>query len=268
MRSSIILTVTVALATTLRAVGAEPPPPAAPPVFTNLQVHPRDISADQLLAEMQRYEIGLGVDCDYCHVVTGPITAGVNGALPGGFDFASDNKPSKQASRRMVTMLRAINNMLPQAVAKPAGQTEAVQCFTCHRGLTTPPLPLRDVLDRTTAEKGLPAAIAQYRELRGSSFGSAAYDFSDATVSESGSGTHGLPGYAVQLMFNGKPDEALAWLDVNLEFYPNSAATWKIKALVQALSGNMAGAADSVAKAVALAPQDPQLQEWFKATRK
>jgi hypothetical protein len=249
-------------------LAGQAPPPSAAPAFTNLQVHPRDTPVDQLLAEMQRYEMGLGVDCDYCHVVTGTITAGVNGALPGGFDFASDDKAAKRATRQMVTMLRAINGMTPQAVAKPANQVAQVQCFSCHRGMTTPPEPLRDVLDRTTSGQGLPAAIARYRELRNKNLGSAAYDFSDAAMSESGSGTHGLPGYALQLVFNGKPDAALAWLDLNLEYYPASAATWKTKALVQAIKGDMAGAAASVEKAIALAPQDAQLQEWASALRK
>ncbi len=98
----------------------------------------------------------------------------------------------------MIIMLRTVNAMIPAAVGKPADKAIRIKCFNCHRGLATPPLPLADVLSRTTAEKGLAAAIAQYRELRNRSYYSGAYDFSDATVGQGAS--RGLPAYAFQLL--------------------------------------------------------------------
>lgn len=38
--------------------------------FKNLQVLPRDITRDQLLAVMRGFTRSLGVRCNYCHVVT------------------------------------------------------------------------------------------------------------------------------------------------------------------------------------------------------
>ena len=43
-------------------------PPAAP---TNLQVLPKDISREELIATMRGYTAGLGVQCNYCHVQEG-----------------------------------------------------------------------------------------------------------------------------------------------------------------------------------------------------
>jgi len=70
-----------------------------------------------------------------------------------------------------------------------------------------PPLPLRNILDRTTAEKGLPAAIEQYRELRSANYGTAAYDFGDPAGGAAGVGGNGLLGYATQLFFRDRLEE-------------------------------------------------------------
>lgn len=242
-------------------------PPAAP-AFTNLQVLPKDLSVEQLLAEMQSFEVGLGKDCDYCHVVVGTVLAGGPGTLPPGFDFASDDKPAKRITRQMIVMARAIDAMTSAAVGKPAGETERMRCFNCHRGIETPPLPLRDILERTTAERGLPAAITQYRELRGKYYGSALYDFSDAAIGDSGSGTNGLRGYATQLFFAGRYDDALAWLNLNLEYYPKSTESWVTMAFVQALAKHdQAAALASMAKAIAVEPQNPRLKEQLEVLK-
>jgi hypothetical protein len=266
MRNTLrILMVGAILASALPALGAEQSP--APPVFKNLQVFPKDIGFEQLVAEMQTFEKGLGKDCDYCHVVTGAIGAGTKTTLPTGFDFALDDKPAKRITRQMMTMVRAVNVMTLAAVGKPAGGGVQMQCFNCHRGMVTPPEPLRDILDRTTAKDGLPAAIAQYRELRGKYYGSAAFDFSDPAMGEgAGSGTPGLQGYATQLFFADKADDALAWLNVNLEYHPKSVATLSMKAFLQALvKRDKVGAIETFSMAIAIDPQNAQLREQLKA---
>jgi len=254
-RLLLIASTAAALATASQALGAEP-------AFTNLHVLSKDIEVVQLLAQMQMFEAGLGKDCDYCHVVVGTVAPGGPGRLPTGFDFALDDKPTKRIARQMMVMSRTINAMTPAAVGKTAENTEPVQCFNCHRGMATPPVPLRDILDRTTAQKGLSVAIAQYRELRSKYYGSAAYDFSDTPIGEgAGSGTGGLQGYAAQLFFQGRIDDALAWLNVNLEFYPKSAATWATIAFVQGLvKHNKTEAIRSLQKAIAIEPQSTQLK--------
>jgi len=262
MRSSTPFVAMVALVCALQAVGQEP-------AFTNLKVLPEDIGIEQLLAEMQTFEAGLGRDFDYCHVVVGPVAAGGPGKLPTGFDFAVDDKPTKQIARQMMLMSRSINGMTSAAVDKLVQNTVSIQCFSCHRGMPTPPLPLRNILEQTTAEKGLSAAIEEYRELRRKYYGSAAYDFSDPALGESaGSGTGGLQGYAGQLFFRGRTDDALAWLNVNLEYYPNSAPTWTQIAVLQwQIKRDTDEAIRSLERAIAIEPKNAQLKRLLEALK-
>jgi hypothetical protein len=247
-----------------RAIAADQPPaPPAGIVLKNLQVLPKNIKPEQLVVVMHKISTGLGVDCDFCHA---PAKLPPGKTLPPGadpLDYSLDDKPTKRTARQMLVMVNAINAMVPAAVGKPAEKTESIQCFNCHRGMMIPPLPLADVLDRTTAEKGRAAAIAQYRELRSKYGVSGAYDFGDATAALSV--VSGLEGYASQLALLGKSDDALAWLHVNLEYYPKSAATWAAIAFVQAVGKHdKAEALISLKKAVALAPQTPQFKDALK----
>ena len=253
-----------ALGFALRVLAADQPP-APPPgtAFKNLQVLPKNIKPEQLVIVMHKISTGLGVDCDFCHALAKlpPGKTLPPGADP--LDYSLDDKPTKRTARQMLVMVNAINAMVPAAVGKPAQKTESIQCFNCHRGMTIPPLPLADVLDRTTAEKGRAAAIAQYRELRSKYGVSGAYDFGDATAALAGSS--GLESYAFQLGLLGKPDDALAWLHLNLEYYPKSAATWAAMAFVQAVGKHdKTGALISLKKAIALEPQVPQLKDALK----
>src|SRR4029078_9181951 len=74
----------------------------------------------------------------------------------------------------------------------------------------------RDSLDVTTTEKGVPAAIAQYKELRKQYFGAQAYDFSEGS----------LVAHAQRANNANKADEAIAWLQLNLEYFPLSSRTY------------------------------------------
>jgi hypothetical protein len=255
-----------ALIFALRAIGADqPPPPVLPPglAFKNLQVLPKNITPGQLVLTMHGYATGLGVDCNFCHV---PIKLPPGKAVPPGgpdLDYALDDLPTKRTARQMIVMLRAISAMTSAAVGKPPEKTVSIQCFNCHRGMTKPPLPLADLLDHTTAEKGLPAAIAQYRDLRSKYFGSGVYDFGDATSALPGSS--GLESYAFALGLAGKPDDGLAWLKVNLEYYPKSAPSWALIGMTQALGKHdKVGGLKSLQKAIALDSHNPVLQGFLQ----
>ena len=58
------------------------------------------------------------------------------------------------------------------------GQPHASQCITCHRGVPEPKQ-IGEILSKTSAEKGFPAAAAQYDELKAKYYGAQAYDFTD-----------------------------------------------------------------------------------------
>lgn len=258
------IAVTVAaLGFAFQAGADQAPPVLLPTAFKNLQVLPKDIKPDQLILTMHKIATGLGVDCDYCHA---PVKLPPGKTLAPGqdaLDYSLDDKPTKRTARQMLIMLRAINAMVPSAVGKPAEKAQSIQCFNCHRGMTTPPLPLADVLDRTTADKGLPAAIAQYKELRNRYYGSAAYDFGDAKLPLGASS--GLESYAFQLVLAGKPDDSLAWLKLNLQYYPKSAATWETMTFAQAVGKHdKAQALKSLQRAMALEPQASNLKDDLK----
>jgi hypothetical protein len=112
---------TVAFVGILAAHAARPQaaPDAAPKTaaqqFKNIVVL-KDVPADQLIPAMQFIAASLGVECEYCHV-------------RGAFD--KDDKKTKLAARKMITMMLAINK------DNFEGHRE-VTCYSCHRGATEP----------------------------------------------------------------------------------------------------------------------------------
>src|SRR5947209_13794283 len=110
------------------------PTAATPAAFKNLQVFPKDIPRQQLLASMRFFTQSLGVRCTFCHV-------GVEGQPPSTYDFASDVKKEKLTARKMLLMVQRINTQ--DFGVQPTPASAKVTCFTCHRGsvkpLTAPP---------------------------------------------------------------------------------------------------------------------------------
>jgi hypothetical protein len=238
--------------------------PAAPqrggpaPAPQNLQVLPKDTSQQQVLQIMQNIAQGLGVQCGYCHVQNAAPQGRGRGAAEGGrggrggpppFDFVSDDKPQKKVAREMMLMVRDLNPKVASAVGKPADATTRVGCVTCHRGVAIP-RQLAEILDQTAAEKGTPAAIAQYKDMRKQYFGAQAYDFSEGS----------LVTYAQRATQANKPDDAIAWLQLNLENFPMSARTYAGLSQAQQRKNDKDAAVKSLEKAVELDPQNAQLK--------
>ncbi len=148
---------------------------------------------------MQEIVQGLGVQCEYCH------------SAPRG---SGQPEPKKDIARQMIAMTRDINARVQASTGKPAAQTAQVKCITCHHGVPIP-RQLSEILMQTLREKGAAAAAAQYRDLREHFYGRAAYDFGEDT----------LVGVA-QPLAAGRPEDAIALLKLNLEFYPQSAKTY------------------------------------------
>jgi photosynthetic reaction center cytochrome c subunit len=90
-------------------------PKKAEEQFKNIQVL-KGIPADQVIPAMQFITASLGVECEFCHV---------EGA------FEKDDKKPKQAARKMIEMMFAINK------DNFEGHRE-VTCYSCHRGSTDP----------------------------------------------------------------------------------------------------------------------------------
>ena len=102
----------------------------------NIQVL-KGLPDSQLFAVMNFVATSLGVQCNFCHVQQGkdPKTGFTN------WIWENDDKPEKQAARRMMQMVLSI-----KANDKIDFTENAVTCFTCHRGQTRPvglpPMPL------------------------------------------------------------------------------------------------------------------------------
>jgi len=90
-------------------------PKTAEQQFKNIQVL-KTIPADQLIPSMQFISGSLGVECEFCHV-------------EGAFD--KDDKKPKQAARKMIQMMMAINK-------DNFEDHREVTCNTCHRGSPHP----------------------------------------------------------------------------------------------------------------------------------
>jgi tetratricopeptide (TPR) repeat protein len=148
---------------------------------------------------MQEIVQALGVQCEYCH--SAPRGSGLQ-------------EPKKDIARQMIAMTRDLNTRVPSATGKPAAESVQVKCVTCHRGVPIP-RQLSEIVLQTLRDKGVTAAAEQYRDLHQRFFGRAAYDFGEDT----------LIGVA-QPLAAGKPDDAIALLKLNLEFYPQSGKTY------------------------------------------
>jgi len=227
--------------------------PPAPAAHQNLQILAKDMPQPELLQVMQGFAQGLGVQCGFCHAPAPPPEGG--GRFGGGgrgrggpaaLDFPSDQLPAKKKAREMMLMVRDLNTRIPTAVGKPADATSRVQCATCHGGVAIP-RPLGDILDQTAGEKGAPAAIAQYKELRKQYFGGRAYDFGEGSLIA-----------LAQRPSTKAPADALAWLQLNLDYFPLSARTYVAMSQVQQRTNDKDAAVKSAEKALELDPQNAQ----------
>ena len=83
--------------------------------FKNIQVL-KGTPADQVVVGMHLIEGALGVNCEYCHVEN---------------DFVKDDKEPKKTARKMIQMVRDLNQN------SFSGQ-QVVTCYTCHHGNAKP----------------------------------------------------------------------------------------------------------------------------------
>jgi tetratricopeptide (TPR) repeat protein len=185
-------------------VAAQRPEEHAEPGLENLKILPKDISRADLLALMGTFTRALGVRCGYCHVTEQEKPDAKN-------RFALDDKPTKVKARVMMTMTREINEKYLTQLATREKPGINVQCVTCHHGVTEPRT-LPDVLVNAYDTGGLDSTMARYGRLRDRYYGSAAYNFNEASLSEA----------ATRLDQDGHGDDAMVLLTKNVEMNPTS----------------------------------------------
>jgi len=215
----------------LHAQGRFPPDSA-----TNLRVLDQGTPMRDIINTMRGFAIGLGVRCQYCHL-------GEEGRPLSTFDFASDERRTKQTARVMLRMVREINGQhLTQIPGRPTPAVE-VTCETCHRGVPRP-IPLDELLLRTASESGADSAIRAYRQLRTEYYGRASYDFGELT----------LIGVGLRYARSAAPADGLALLRLNEEFFPRSANTAMAMGELHAASGDTTAAVAAFREAIARDP--------------
>ncbi len=94
-----------------------PPPPQRPGISLKIvPVETRVHGAESLMGE---FRDALNVDCAYCH--------------GGGRPQETDANPRKDVARKMILLVRQINQKFPGTGVFPVGE-QKVTCYTCHRG--------------------------------------------------------------------------------------------------------------------------------------
>jgi tetratricopeptide (TPR) repeat protein len=191
---------------------------------------------------MEEISQALGVRCGYCH------------SAPRG---SGEAEPKKEIARAMMAMTRDLNDEVQKATGKPPEQNAKVECVTCHRGVAIPQ-PLSAIILKTIAEQGGAAAAQQYRDLRKQFFSRDTYDFSEDALLRT-----------VQRVVQGKPDDALTLLRLNLEFNPQSAKTYALIGFAYTRKMDDPSAITNLQKSLELDPtngmvrgQLEQLQEY------
>jgi tetratricopeptide (TPR) repeat protein len=162
-------------------------------------------------------------------------------------DFVTDDKQPKKVARTMMLMTRDLNAKLGAELGKAAADVTQVQCVTCHRGVAIP-RQLADIVVATATANGAPAAATQYRELRKQYYGAQAYDFREDS----------LLAAAQRLTQANRPDEALALLNLNLEFFPMGARSHQAMSQAYQRKNDRENAIKSLQRAIELDPGNAQ----------
>jgi hypothetical protein len=211
-----------------------------PEKFTNLKVLPQDISRDSLIQIMRGFSLSLNVRCQYCHV-------GGDGVSFQGVTFEKDDDPHKLKARFMLRMVDSLNRVVLPQLPGLKGSPIRIECKTCHRGAPRPLL-LTQHLERVRDSAGIDAAIASYRDLRQNQGMAGRYDFGEWEVNL----------WAERLAKAGRTSEAIAVYQLNLEFFPQSAAILGTLGTLYE-STDRAKAIEYYERAAALQPRNTEL---------
>ena len=186
------------------------------------------------LLDMQAIAQALGVRCEYCHV-------GRRGDPPA---IAPLGKPKQQIAREMIAMTRELNAKVQAAADKSPTDAAPVTCVTCHRGVPIP-RQLSDIVARTVREKGAAEAVAQYRDLRRDFFGRQSYDFGEEELLK-----------VATRFAQTRPADAIALLELNVEFYPRSVRSYVTMAQAYTRKLDDESAIKSLEKALEIEPEN------------
>ncbi len=202
-----------------------------PDTLINTKVFAHATPVMQVIGAMRNFTSDLGVRCQYCHV-------GEEGKPLDSFDFASDEKRTKQVARQMMLMVREINRRV-DTLPRAGGAALQVTCNTCHRGVSRP-APLFTVLSEIGTTSGADSAVRAYKALRNRYYGRAAYDFGESSLNIA----------AFRLGQTGKFDEAFALLKLNEEQFPASSGLAVFRGNIALMKGDTSAAEAAFREAI------------------
>jgi len=220
-----------------------------PEKFENLQYFPKDIPRDSLIQVMRGFSFSLGVRCQHCH-------AGGDGVSFEGVKFASDEKPAKRNARFMLRMVDSLNAHAFTALPERSNPPIRLECTTCHRG-SPYPTTLAQTLRATIEQKGVDSAVAAYRALRQDAV-SGRFDVSEWSMNE----------FARTLSEQGKKAEAIAMLELNSEFYPQSPAISMGLGDLYRERGEKVKALERYKQVLERQPRNPAARRWVDSLSK
>jgi len=245
-RSIVVTAVMLATALAADAAHAQFPPERA----TNLKVLPTSISMDSLVNTMAGFTRALGVRCGYCHV-------GPEGGSLDQYEFAKDEKATKEKARAMLRMVAAINDDHLAKLAMRRTPPISVTCATCHRGIAQP-RPLQQVLLGAYDAGGTDSLVNAYRALRARYYGAAAYDFGEVPLAD----------VASSIGERGKLADAVRIHVLNTEMSPTSGFALRQASAAQLALGDTVAAIASLERALTLNPNDGQSKRSLDTLRK
>jgi hypothetical protein len=174
-----------------------------PDSLVNVKVIPKDTPMSAVILAMRRFATSLGVRCTYCHV-------GEESASLETYDFASDQKRTKQAARVMMQMVNTINGQHLSGVPSRPSPSLTVTCETCHRGVPRPE-PIERIVEAALAAGGLDSAKRAYRTLTSRYEHRGAYNFTEIPLT-----------FSARQIASTRFDDAMNMLAVNEEAHPRS----------------------------------------------
>jgi len=183
--------------------GQEPKPQLAEDVFKNIQVL-KGMSVNEFMETMGFFSASTLLNCADCHTKESS----------GSWEKYADDTPLKQTARRMVVMMRGINQA-------SFGGRQAVTCYTCHRGderpkvipnltemYSTPPLPEPDqILKQADGAPSADSLLDKYIQALGGAQKLASFTSLVATGVYEGSPVSLMPGDSSLEIFAKAPNQ-------------------------------------------------------------
>ncbi|MBO9681707.1 MAG: c-type cytochrome [Flavisolibacter sp.] len=123
------------------------------PLYTNLQILPKDITKEQMDSVMHHFTDALSVRCNFCHVRNDSTRK---------YDFASDAVAHKRKARDMMRLTDKINDDYFDVTGgqRTINTQLMVTCYTCHHGSTDPEVRAPKKQESSLRFQGQPLQVA------------------------------------------------------------------------------------------------------------